>query len=110
MTKNARFWVWGKEGAVKLTLKPGQILNHYHWERTDEGWSSRLDTWTFDEDDGFIYNNTVDDGRDCDGRLTTRYLYRVHTSKLPFPCTAPPLWEEVKPASVYDEYAQAANY
>ena len=44
---NARFWVFKHTGPVKLTLRPGQTLHHYHGERTEEGWTSTAESWFY---------------------------------------------------------------
>lgn len=72
--RNVRFWVWAgsaEGGYVKLTLKHGQSLEHSHFERTDEGWSSSSTTWT--HRGRYITRECCTDGRDCDGRLITGF-------------------------------------
>ena len=109
---NVKFWVWINDSPVKLKLRPGQSLRwHRAWD-TDEGWSSTAEQWVYDADDGLIHRDCVDDGCDCDGRLT-----RSHSL-----VTAPwqvadnevdgiryPDWQ-IESADVYDQFAQAAGY
>lgn len=82
---NARFWAWHNDGWVKLTLKPYQTLRHYHWHRTDEGWSSEFIEWQYttnDNGDALIERRTENCGRDCDGRLDRYYNDWCYVSDL----------------------------
>lgn len=69
-----RFWFhWN--GWTKLTLV-GRDVPHtlYKSSPTDEGWSSQEETFTLttdDEGNDVVQRETIHDGRDCDGRLTT---------------------------------------
>lgn len=65
---NARFWVYINGDFVKLTMNPGDVLEHYSSEDTEEGWASEYDCWSYE--DGVIDREYVSDGRDCDGRLS----------------------------------------
>lgn len=66
-TPNARFWVRVNGGFVKLTLRPGQELEHYAWERTDEGFESQWSVWAHL---GYVVaHQWAQNSRDCDGRL-----------------------------------------
>lgn len=69
--KTARFWVPHGESYVRLTLREGESHHHYEWHRTDEGFSSELNVWTFE--DGLVRHQNSIDGRDCDGRMTHFY-------------------------------------
>ena len=66
--KNARFWEFINGDAVKLTLKPGQRLEHCQHGPTDEGWSSTATSWQLDKSGRFLRREITSDGRDCDGR------------------------------------------
>jgi hypothetical protein len=89
MTKqppNARFWELVHTGWVKLTLKPGQRMEHVTGGYHDEGWSREVDQWEYIPDgewadvptfkyarqDGIpgpvIVRHEYHDGTDCDGR------------------------------------------
>lgn len=68
---NARFWDFVNGDAVKLTLKPGQRLDHYQGGRTDEGWQSTATTWSLDAAGVFLTREIMSDGADCDGRMTS---------------------------------------
>lgn len=69
--KTARFWVPHGDSYVRLTLREGESRHHYEWHRTDEGFSSELNVWTFE--DGLVRHQNSIDGRDCDGRMTHFY-------------------------------------
>lgn len=77
---HARFWEFVNDGFVKLTLKPGQTLRHSQGGRHEEGWWSRSNTWTFDGAE--VVNDMLDDGTDCDGRLSHRYTGACPVEKL----------------------------
>jgi len=83
---------------VSITLAPGQTLNHYQAEPTDEGYSYRAQTFTHHLD-GTVTCSTASGGRDCDGRLD-------YYSDL--------VWDhgrwELESRSQRDEYAEAAGY
>jgi hypothetical protein len=73
--KNIRFWVWNwatERSGVRLTLKPGESLEHCYGGPTEEGYSWTCETWTLDVDQ---FNNPIVrreisvDASDCDGRL-----------------------------------------
>lgn len=67
--KNARFWETSTKGnPVKITLRPGQTLRHFHAQRTDEGWSST--SIVFEHEGALVSCYWQTDGVDCDGRLT----------------------------------------
>jgi hypothetical protein len=65
---NARFREWINGDWVVLTLSPGQCLEWSTGGATDEGWSFTGKSWRLL--DGEIHHSTIDDGSDCDGRLT----------------------------------------
>lgn len=67
---NARFWILGRDaGWVKVTLRPGQSLSWSYRYDHDEGWSSHCETLSHRED--HVERRWRDDGRDCDGRMST---------------------------------------
>lgn len=120
--RNARFWVYWNDTYTKLTLSPGQVIELYACWQTDEGWGSVHESYSLPADEQVVYLTGTNDGRDCDGRLT-------HTSEVCCPiedlqsrpamtheltenyrliCT--PTWKQVRPAVVFDEYAQMAGY
>ena len=62
-----RFWHFGA-APVLIKMRAGQTLNHSSGGRTDEGWSRSSNSWTFDGET--VVCEWVNDGCDCDGRLT----------------------------------------
>jgi hypothetical protein len=66
-SERVRFWTWNL-GPVRLSLAPGQRLRHSSGGPTEEGWSQRLTTFTHEGDR--IVRDWLNDGCDCDGRLT----------------------------------------
>ena len=70
-TRNVRFWIWWKDGLVKLTLKPDQDVQLYTCEKTDEGWSSLSEWYHYNDEQGSIHCSITSTGVDCDGRLDT---------------------------------------
>jgi len=68
--KNCRFLTFTNGSDVKLTLKPGQTLEHCQHGPTDEGWFSDFESWSLSEDGDTLRRENISDGSDCDGRLT----------------------------------------
>lgn len=66
--RNARFWIYWNLGPVKITLRPGETRNLFYGVQTDEGWASEALTYTHEGD--HVRRSWIDDGVDCDGRLT----------------------------------------
>lgn len=115
-----RFWEHVNGGFVKLTLYPGQTLRHSQGGSHDEGWWSRANTWTFDGKE--VVNDSLDDGTDCDGRLSRRYVGACPVEKLYARIQEPPYapvvdgkvvglpdWQEVR-SGQRDYTAEAAGY
>lgn len=66
--RNARFWVWAAAGGwVKLTLRPGQELEHHSGGPCDEGYSYTREKWTHEGD--HVRAKWETNASDCDGRL-----------------------------------------
>ena len=109
--KNARFWVWWAGDAVKITLRPGRTLRASRSWRHEEGWSSESETWEYFGDD--ILRESLTDGRDCDGRLSTECQCSVPITKLadlgPFDGVMLPAWER-ESAGQRDYSAEAMGY
>lgn len=107
---NARFWVWWRDGAVKLTLRPGQALAVDSFERHEEGWASESESWAYDG--RVVTRECATDGTDCDGRLSASATHGCALTRLrdrdvdgiPFP-----EWEE-RNHSRRDYQAEAAGY
>lgn len=64
---NVRFWVYGPDGWVKLTLKPGRCLTHRSGGPDEEGWSYTTITWSH-QGDHLTYEQQTS-SQDCDGRM-----------------------------------------
>ena len=69
---NARFREWINGDWVTITLMPGRELNWETGGQTDEGWSCTSYSWLLEG--GRICRSIVDDGTDCDGRLTRFHM------------------------------------
>lgn len=65
---NIRFWHFVHCSPVKITLRPKQVLSHEFGGQTDEGWEAEYITWSHEGD--YVHRECVNDGSDCDGRLT----------------------------------------
>ena len=123
---NARFWVYVNGGYVKITLRPGDELEHYAWEPTDEGFESMWYTWSYTGH--FVHRAWANNSRDCDGRYHREGIDRCHLQKLYWhrvsfsryfdgdihqvlqPDYPPlPLWQDVQYAQ-RDYAAEAAGY
>ena len=76
---NARFWIYLK-GWVKLTLRPGQMLNHVQSEPTDEGWKSQA--YTITHSGPRVVVISIWRGQDCDGRLDRYSTYYADLDSL----------------------------
>jgi len=66
--KTARFWIY-HNGWVKLSLRDGEVLEHYDKELDEEGYSSQYNCWQRDGD--IITNEIHNDSRCCDGRFSS---------------------------------------
>ena len=69
--RNARFWAHLGEsrGWVKVTLRPGQVLDHHMGGPDDEGWWAQGVYWHHEGD--HVRREWYTDGADCDGRMST---------------------------------------
>lgn len=80
---NARFWTWGNDGFVKVTVKPSKTLTHVNRSGfTEEGWSSLVEWWTYDADECVIQSHAVSTGRDCDGRYEHHSTHHCSVANL----------------------------
>jgi hypothetical protein len=109
---NARFWTNLHDSPIKLTLRPGQMLCWNTWDRDEEGWSSTTESWTLDGDT--LIHGWITDGRDCDGRLTTRGhsqcdMADLGAGYLDSDGTRYPKWGDAQ-TSQRDYSAEAAGY
>lgn len=125
---NARFWVWHKEGYVKLTLRPGQSLSKYWSCPGDEGYAFGSEMWVHEGDR--VVCSWWDRATDCDGRqdsdmrlicplheLSSVQALRYHGLVYSMPLDLPlpvdgvykPAWE-LEDESQRDYSAEAMNY
>jgi hypothetical protein len=109
-----KFWIFHRDGFVRLKLRPGQVIHYGYGGATDEGWSSHGERLEHAGD--AILREIVDDGRDCDGRMTHHCSLRcpidqlaAHDSGLPDQPGLLPAWDRIS-AGQRDEYAEAAGY
>jgi hypothetical protein len=102
MTKqpNARFTLRD----TKITMQPGERLNWYKHEYTDEGYSSIGITLYYNKgDEEHVYQERTYSARDCDG-VVENYIdltLDLHNQDAG--------WVK-EHHRVYDQYAQAAGY
>jgi len=68
---NARFWVRVNRGFVKLTLTPGQVVEHFEGGPTEEGLCREWTTWEYDAESGCVIRVYESYTRDCDGPFET---------------------------------------
>ncbi len=121
-TRTARFWVWGPDGWVKLSLAPGQRLTHESGGPHEEGWSHTRIEWAHLGE--YLTYTQETHSQDCDGRLDryweatatsleTYYDHHHHrTNEYQQSGTLVglrPVWEDEK-ASQRDHTAEAMGY
>ena len=115
-----RFWIWWNSGFVKITLDSKHFEDNplalYACGTSEEGWWSETELYWLDC--GSVYRELINDGRDCDGRLTRAMRDYCQPMNLrrrqpceytPDPDVMLPEWKPCK-AEIFDEYAQAAGY
>lgn len=108
------FWDFVNGDWVKLTLGPGDKLEHFHGYRHEEGCTREWNTWKHTGAE--IIHEWASDGTDCDGRLsrdsTSRCaLDRLHSRRVKG-IGAPgklPKWEKMS-ESQRDYAAEAMGY
>ena len=109
---NARSWALVNDDWCKITLRPGQFIEHCQGGGTDEGYSWSVYRW--DYDGSYVTRCIRWDTRDCDGRMTGGNeqecpvgLLRSHTiDETP---TRLPAWREIE-RHHRDHTAEAAGY
>ena len=123
--KNMRILHYWNGTYTKLTLRVGKPINLYAYQTTEEGWNSDKESITLHED-GSVTLEHVNDGRDCDGRMTrgaeyimdgfTRTEVEVEQSAIlvksgvrVYNSFQIPYWKEAS-SHQRDEYAEAAGY
>lgn len=65
---NAKFWIWHRDGFVRLKLAPGASIEYSSGGPTEEGWFCQVNTYFYNEDRMAIESKTYEESRDCDGR------------------------------------------
>lgn len=128
--RTIRFWVyhwpkrdpWGPNaglyhdgGWVRLTLRPGESLNHYSAAPHEEGYSYHDETWRHAGDR--IDGESVCGGSDCDGPISHHWagycpIERLAAHRpdiLPPDVPGTPDWETADRWQ-RDVYAEAAGY
>jgi hypothetical protein len=123
--KNVRFWAYVNGCAVRITLKPGQSIEHSEGGPCEEGYAYSGETWSYE--DGIVTRQWGTDARDCDGRFTQSgedycRFDRLSDGNTPYidDCDrldAPhwegviwPDWKEERDTVCRDEFAEAAGY
>lgn len=107
---NARFWTYVHGDLVKLTLRPGQTLEHSEGGPTEEGYHWLWIEWTLHHD--HVTRFTREDSRDCDGRVTDEEHAECALDQLSaheFEGTRFPQWERSHERH-RDYNAEAAGY
>lgn len=69
-----RFWYYGENGPVQITLRNGQAIHHTHVWDNGEGYSRRSVQWHYDGET--VRADHVFSGTDCDGPHRT-YLEEI---------------------------------
>lgn len=116
--KRVRFWVYVNDTFVRISLTDGQALTHRAGGATDEGWSSEANVWALEGNT--VRHECYQDGRDCDGRLSSEYVTECPVADLgahrisgddEWALSAPalPSWQKVE-ASQRDYSAEAMGY
>lgn len=107
----ARFWTFKNDAPVLVKINAGQTLQWGESHATDEGYSATGETWHFDGER--IYREWMNDGRDCDGRLTHSGSDYCPISQLragpEMDGVAYPAWQDSE-SEQRDEYAELMNY
>lgn len=67
MAKQARFWIFYRNGCVRLKINAGQTLYFSYGGPTEEGYSRTSEAYDFDG--RMVACDWQTDSRDCDGRI-----------------------------------------
>lgn len=113
--KTARFWMYHREGFVRLALQDGQQVEFYTGGPHEEGFTHCMERYSRVGD--VINYERHDWGRDCDGAYSTNYESHCPVDQLAantdggYDGKAPPRPAWVKgESSQYDESAVMAGY
>jgi hypothetical protein len=66
---NARFWIFINSSPVKLTIAPHETLRHARGGPTDDGYSFTAHEWSWQPDEGAVYERVSTKARDCGGPI-----------------------------------------
>ena len=111
---NVRFWAWINNSPVKITLAPGQVIEHTSGGPTDEGWSWECQTFEFIYGIGKVERTVCRSGADCDGPHSSEHhqvadMQDLAANWIDEDQLAYPKWE-LQSSSQRDYYAEAMNY
>ena len=110
--RNARFWLFVHGSPVKLTLKPGQTINHCAGGPTDEGYSYETTQLTHEIDQIKWVAGSI--GRDCDGghehfKESSCEPHLLRDREIKDYDFGFPIWSDGE-SSQRDQFAEAAGY
>lgn len=110
---NARFWEYINGDWVKITLHPGQELEHCVGEKHEEGVTWEANRWEHTGDT--VIHECTRWGRDCDGRWETRLDFETSLEELDIRQRelngeVGPVGWDVKDSSQRDYTAESAGY
>lgn len=120
--RNARFWAYINGSFVKITLRPGEQIEHVTGGPTDEGWTRDATSWIYPAGECAVYRYWAIEGADCDGRHGNYGSNRCELADLragDAPCfdgsetehpeVVYPAWQRCE-ASQYDQFAELSGY
>jgi len=112
----AKFWEYVNGGLVRITLAEDKPISWHESHSTDEGWSAESVTWSLNGET--VTREWINDGVDCDGRITNYGRDECHiddlnarefqdyvTQRIDFI----PAWRDVQ-HSQRDQFAELSNY
>lgn len=79
-TLTVRFWIYHREGFVRISLRDGQSIEVCSGGANDEGWARHVETW--ERDGETVVWRECDDGVDCDGRTSYDATYECPVTRL----------------------------
>jgi hypothetical protein len=116
--KNCRFLAFINGSDVKITLEPGQSVDHWQGGPDEEGWHSCRESWELSEDGAELRREIFNCGADCDGRHENYQTAIASTDPATFhagydpyknrPAMFPYWCEEI--AEQRDQFAELAGY